>query len=129
LFCSSFEIIYFVFNIFRTGVFVNNSPIPAARQNGFNHPNVVSLNDTFLEDGDFVRLKNIQLGYSLPKDVISGIGLEKFRVYIQAQNLLTITDYSGFDPEIGGDGLATRGIDIGNQPVSGQGLLGVQLSF
>ncbi|SFD24431.1 SusC/RagA family TonB-linked outer membrane protein [Algibacter pectinivorans] len=83
----------------------------------------------FLEDGDFVRLRNISLGYSLPKKVLNTLGLSKCRFYVQGQNLITITDYSGFDPEVGGNGLSTRGIDQGRYPLSSQYRAGVQLQF
>ncbi len=106
-----------------------NSNIPSRRQNGVQDPNLSSASDLFLEDGDFVRLRTVQLGYTLPKDSFESIGLNKLRIYISAQNLLTITEYSGYDPEIGGDGLATRGVDSGLQPVTAQGLFGIQLGF
>lgn len=83
----------------------------------------------FLEDGDFVRLRNVSIGYSIPKKLLQEIGLSKFRIYIQGQNLWTITDYSGFDPEVGGNGLSTRGIDQGRYPIASQVKAGVQLQF
>ncbi|WP_298367958.1 TonB-dependent receptor [uncultured Lutibacter sp.] len=85
--------------------------------------------DYFLEDGDFIRLRNISLGYSLPKKVIETLGFSKFRIYAQAQNIITITDYTGFDPEVGGNGLSTRGIDQGRYPISSQFKAGIQLQF
>ncbi|KAA5824794.1 TonB-dependent receptor [Algibacter amylolyticus] len=83
----------------------------------------------FLEDGDFIRLRNVSLGYNLPKKVLNNLGFSKCRFYIQGQNLLTITDYTGFDPEVGGNGLSTRGIDQGRYPLTSQYRLGVQLQF
>ncbi len=106
-----------------------NSNIPSRRQNGTQDPNVSSSSDLFLENGDFARLRNLQIGYTIPKDVLSTLSLDKLRLYISGQNLLTITKYSGYDPEIGGDGLATRGVDTGQQPVTAQILLGLQLGF
>lgn len=85
--------------------------------------------DYFLENGDFIRLRNISLGYSLPQKWIDNIGVKKFRIYVQAQNPLTITDYSGFDPEAGGNGLSTRGIDQGKYPISSQYKAGLQIQF
>jgi len=83
----------------------------------------------FLENGDFVRLRNIALGYSLPKKLLENIGMSKFRIYVQAQNPLTLTEYKGFDPEVGGNGLSTRGIDRGRYPLSSQYKVGLQLQF
>ena len=57
--------------------------------------------DRYIEDGSYVRLKNIQLGYNFPKKLISKWGLESLRLSCNIQNLLTITGYSGYDPEIG----------------------------
>ena len=54
----------------------------------------------FLEDGDFVRLKNLRLGYQFPKAMVEKMRLQSLNLYVQAQNLVTITDYRGFDPEV-----------------------------
>ncbi|GAB3541212.1 TonB-dependent receptor [Pontibacter brevis] len=56
--------------------------------------------DRWLEDGSYVRLKNIVLGYNLPTSLTERIHLQRARVFVQSQNLLTFTDYSGFDPEV-----------------------------
>lgn len=59
-----------------------------------------SPNSYFVEDGSFLRLKNLQIGYTLPDSVVGSIGIDSMRLYLQGTNLLTITDYSGYDPEI-----------------------------
>lgn len=59
------------------------------------------FSDYFVEDGSYLRLKTVQLGYTLPKSLTRKFLVEKFRVYISAQNLLTFTKYTGLDPEIG----------------------------
>lgn len=59
------------------------------------------FSDRYVEDASFIRLRNIQLGYTLPSNVVNSIGLNSVRLYVAADNLVTITDYSGFDPEIG----------------------------
>ena len=56
--------------------------------------------DRFVEDGDYLRLKTVSLGYTLPKSVISNIGLDRLRVYVSGYNLWTATGYSWFDPEV-----------------------------
>jgi hypothetical protein len=53
----------------------------------------------FVEDGSFLKLANLSLGYTLPKRITSKLDISKIRLYVQAQNLLTITGYSGLDPE------------------------------
>ncbi|TXE13913.1 TonB-dependent receptor [Seonamhaeicola algicola] len=97
--------------------------------NGNNTRSYRGASSLFLENADFVRLRNITLGFSFPKDVIEKMGLSKFRFYVQGQNLLTITDYTGFDPEVGGNGLSTRGIDQGRYPIASQVKAGIQLQF
>jgi TonB-linked SusC/RagA family outer membrane protein len=75
-----------------------NTSVPRAV---FGDPNNNRRNsDYWLEDGSFIRMKNIVFGYTLPTSVVNRIGLSKFRVYASAQNLFTITNYSGFDPEV-----------------------------
>lgn len=86
-------------------------------------------NSYYVEDGSYLRLKNLVVGYSLPVDLIQKISLEKLRVYVQAANLFTITGYSGIDPEIGGASPTSFGIDRGAYASTKQFLFGVNLSF
>ena len=81
----------------------------------------------YLEDGDYLRIKTVQFGYSLPTDIISTAGLSRARIYLMAENLLTFTKYSGFDPEIGGGN--SIGIDRGYYPQARSLMLGVNLQF
>lgn len=88
------------------------------------------VSDRFVEDGSYLRLKNVQLGYSLPKSVLKRIHFEKFRLYISAQNLFTFTKYSGMDPEIGAYGGALNaGVDRGFYPQARVLLGGVNVTF
>ncbi len=68
----------------------------------------------FLEDGSYVRLKNITLGYNIPSSVVQKLGMRSARVYISAQNLITITDYTGLDPELntGANNQLVQGIEL-----------------
>ncbi|PWJ34984.1 SusC/RagA family TonB-linked outer membrane protein [Sediminitomix flava] len=103
------------------------SNIPAYR--GRDHENYRGYTDYWLEDGSFARLRNLSIGYTLPNNASKALGLSKFKVYLAGQNLITITNYSGFDPEVGNDGLNTRGIDKGNYPISASYRAGIQLEF
>lgn len=87
----------------------------------FNNPS-----DFYLEDGDYLRFKTVQVGYSIPKQVTDEIGFENIRIYLTGENLFTFTEYSGYDPEIGG---GVFGIDRGYYPQAITGLLGVNLQF
>ena len=104
------------------------SNIPTPRSN-IEHPNVQTSTDLFLEDGSFLRVRNIILGYSLQEDILKKIGVDKLRIYVSAQNPITITNYTGFDPEVGSNNPFTGGLDRGNYPVSATYLTGLSISF
>ena len=84
------------------------------------------MSDFYLEDGDYVRLKTVQIGYTLPSNAISKIGAQKLRLYVTGENLATLTNYTGYDPEIGGNVL---GIDRGYYPQARSFMFGVNLQF
>ncbi|SIS63097.1 TonB-linked outer membrane protein, SusC/RagA family [Zobellia uliginosa] len=114
-----------------TGPGTSNS-VPQA---GGADENFTLISDRFVEDGSYTRLKNITLGYTLENTSLEKY-FSKCRIYVSGQNLITISDYSGLDPEIGNpltnDGGSRRyelGIDRGNYPQPKSVLLGVQLSF
>ncbi len=71
-------------------------------------------NSYFVEDASFVRLRNLQVGYTFPDNIAQSIGMETFRLYLQGSNLFTITGYDGFDPEVISDDNLSLGIDFGN---------------
>lgn len=77
----------------------------------------------FVESGAYLRLKNLQLGYSLPNSILKGLSISRCRLYVSASNLLTFTGYTGYDPEVG------SGIDYGNYPQARTILFGVNLDF
>ena len=77
----------------------------------------------FVESGAYLRLKNIQLGYSLSKKLLSETFISRCRFYISGSNLLTLTKYTGYDPEVG------SGVDYGNYPQARTVLFGVNLDF
>ncbi len=83
-------------------------------------------------DGSYVRLKNIAVGYNLPNKIVQSIGLENVRFYLSGQNLLTITNYRGYDPEVNysGSGSNTRlGFDYGSYPNAKSYTLGIKVTF
>ncbi|MDO5421090.1 MAG: TonB-dependent receptor [Bacteroides sp.] len=88
--------------------------------------NYNSLNDFFLEDASYLRLKNVTIGYTLPDNVMRIIGLpgSTARFYLNGENLFTATDYSGIDPEVG-----NFGIDGGTYPVARSFSIGFNFSF
>ena len=86
-------------------------------------------NSYFVENGSYLRAKQIQIGYSLPIDMLQRVSISKLRVYAQLVNAFTITGYSGIDPEIAGGGAVNTGIDEGAYPNQRQLLLGVNVAF
>lgn len=94
------------------------------QQNRVNNPNVAHTR--FLEKGDFVRLGNVTLGYSLPKELTQRANIDSFRVFVQAQNMLTFTDYSGIDPETNTNGF---GVDWNGNPQQRILTFGLNLGF
>ncbi|QIL75498.1 SusC/RagA family TonB-linked outer membrane protein [Hymenobacter sp. HDW8] len=78
----------------------------------------------FLEDGSYARLKNLTLGYTLPASLMSRISATQLRVYVTAQNLATLTKYSGFDPEV-----SSRGVDLGIYPQARVFMAGLNIGF
>ncbi len=84
----------------------------------------------FVEDGSYFRLRNITLGYTLPSKLMSKTKYFSYcRVYVSAQNLFTLTNYSGFDPEINTSNSLKAGIDDGVYPISRTYMVGLNLSF
>lgn len=93
------------------------------------------IGDTYIhswavEDGSYLKLSNITLGYTFPRKMLSKIGISKLRLYATGSNLLTWTKYSGFDPEVStmGSGL-TPGVDFGAYPKSRSFVFGINLAF
>ncbi len=91
--------------------------------------NYVRPSDFFIEDGSYVRLRNISLGYTLPGSFTDMIGASRLRVYAAAQNLLTFTGYSGHDPEIGSSWALDVGIDRNIYPQARTITMGINLDF
>ena len=87
--------------------------------------------DRYIEDGSYVRLKNVSLGYNFPKKWIYKWGLESLRVYANFQNLLTITKYDGYDPEIGVSTQSANvmGLDNARYPSPTTYSFGLNVSF
>jgi len=89
-------------------------------------------NSYFVEDADYIRVRNLQLGYTLPSSLVQQIGAEQVRLYVQGANLFTFTNYSNPEPEIGGSDAqdaTSFGIDEGAYPTPREYRFGVNLSF
>ena len=78
--------------------------------------NVLPQSDRWLEDGSYLRLRNLEIAYAIGKNTLKRIGFKSSRVFVNGQNLLTITKYSGLDPDIAGVNIFERGLDNGQYP-------------
>jgi hypothetical protein len=78
----------------------NDVNLPRMTVNDFN-PNSLVISDRYIEDGSYVRLKSLQLGYTLDESICRKLLVKKCRVYIAAENLFTFTRYTGLEPEVG----------------------------
>lgn len=91
--------------------------------NPFGNPINTENSSRYVEDGSYLRLKNVQLGYTLPSKWTEKVKMSRCRIYVSGSNLLTFTNYTGYDPEVGG------GVDYGNYPQSRTFMLGINLNF
>lgn len=104
--------------------------MPAVQRSNANN-NFTQVSDRFIEDGSYIRLQNISLGYTFPRQWMRKIYLENVRVYMNIQNVHTWTKYKGLDPEVGamyGDALMT-GLDYGRYPSPRIYTFGLNVSF
>ena len=85
--------------------------------------------DRWLEDGSFARLKYIGLGYNIPANTLDKIGFSRVRLSLSAQNIITITNYQGLDPEFSNSNIFQRGVDLGAFPNVQTYSLGVEFGF
>jgi TonB-linked SusC/RagA family outer membrane protein len=91
--------------------------------------NMSNPSSWYVEDGSFFRVKNVELGFSLPKNWAEKAGMDRFRVFVSGQNLLTFTKYTGFDPEFGIGNATSAGVDFGSYPQSKVFMMGVQIDL
>lgn len=112
-----------------------NTSVPRFDKSGTSL-NGAAYSDRWLEDGSYFRLKNLNIGYTLPKKILSKIKLDNLRVYASFENLFTITSYSGYSPDLGTStetpgqySVLSYGVDHGRYPLSRTISFGLQLGF
>jgi TonB-linked SusC/RagA family outer membrane protein len=91
--------------------------------------NALPQSDRWLEDGSYLRLRNLELAYNFDNNTLKRFGLNNTRIFISGQNLLTFTDYSGLDPDIVGTNIFERGLDNGQYPALRIFSLGINFGF
>ena len=85
--------------------------------------------ELYIEDGSYLRLRNLTLGYTLPNALTSKVGIGKFRIYFIGKNLVTLTRYTGYDPEVSNTDPKLAGIDVAGYPQSKMYTFGINLEF
>ena len=126
-------------SIFGQAATVRNRWTPENSTDDIRYPRAVfgdpnnnrRTSDRFLEDASYLRLKNLSLGYSLPRNIANKAGLASARIYVSGQNLLTFTEYSGFDPEVSTFTLSNTapGTDFLTFPQARTMIVGLNLGF
>jgi hypothetical protein len=98
---------------------------PRVTNGGHNY----EVSDRFIEDGSFMRLRNLQIGYTFSQGMLEKAKLQNLRLYISGTNLFTITNYSGYTPEIGGGNVLGTGFDNGIYPIARTVNVGITANF
>lgn len=109
-----------------------NTDTDIPRLNGDDNNDSMRISDIYVEDGSYLRLKNLQLGYSFSAKWMQKLRLQKLRIYFSAQNLFTITNYTGADPEVGqlsSTDYLSRGFDLGTYPQARTFTGGINITF
>jgi len=83
----------------------------------------------FVEDGSYLRIQNIQLGYSVPTRFLEKMGMDKFRLYVAINNLYTFTKYEGYNPDVSNSNPLGAGVDLGQYPQTRTFTTGINVSF
>ncbi|MDR1682639.1 MAG: TonB-dependent receptor [Candidatus Symbiothrix sp.] len=106
-----------------------STTIPRPSDTDFNRNNRMS--DRFIEDGSYLRIQNLSLGYTVPVSLTKKIGIQSLKVLVNVQNLYTFTKYSGYDPEIGAynQGVLLQNIDRGHYPSPRSFTFGLNVGF
>jgi len=102
-----------------------NASRPAAN----NTSDFVYRSDLMVSDGSYLRIKQIQLGYTLPKSTLQKIGFDNARVFVSMDDFFTFTGYKGLDPEAGSSGDSRQGVDRGIYPIAGKVIFGFSVNF
>ncbi len=126
-------------SVFGQYATILNRWTPQNAHNDIRYPRVVfgdpannrRTSDRWLEDGSYLRLRNIALGYNFPSSITQKLKISRLRVYVQGQNLITWTKYSGFDPEIStfGETTTAPGTDFLTFPQARQVSFGLNVTF
>lgn len=102
-----------------------SNTVPRPSFGGYNY----FPSDFFILDGSYIRLRNVSVGYTLPLGLVQKIQMSNVRAYVKANNIYTLTRYTGYTPEIGGFDVLSNGIDNGIYPIAAVVSLGLNINF
>lgn len=102
--------------------------VPIAKTTNADGSNALP-SEFYIEDGSYFRLKNLQLGYTLPDAALRKAAIRRMRIYVGIQNAFTITSYTGYDPEVSSNTLFSRGVDLNSFPNARTYSVGINLTF
>jgi TonB-linked SusC/RagA family outer membrane protein len=108
---------------------LGNSAAAPIWESASNLSTSAGANSWYVEDGDYIRIQNISLGYNIPKAYTSKLGIKRAKFTLSANNILTLTKYKGLDPGVGGAADTGFGIDVGNYPVTRSFNASINLTF
>lgn len=108
-----------------TGEGTSNS-VPRASTNAANN---FLFSDFYVEDGSYLRIQNLQIGYSLPASVLEKVRMDKFRIYVAVNNAFTFTKYKGYNPDVSNENPLAAGVDLGQYPQTRTFTTGINVSF
>jgi hypothetical protein len=111
-----------------------SNTVPRMLMPGHNLNDNYRASDLFVENGNYLMLRNLTIGYTIPKTIAAKMGLQNLRVYVSGQNLFVLTGYSGLTPEIGyspgySGAYPNRGVDVAAYPVTRVFSGGVTIDF
>ena len=98
---------------------------PRASFGGYNY----TPSDRFIQNGSFIRMRTLIIGYTLPANVSKKLTMQQVRVYLKGTNMFTFTKYTGYTPEIGSYDVLSNGIDNGIYPISAVYSFGLNITF
>ena len=101
----------------------NTEPRPSF--GGYNY----TPSDRFIQDGSFIRLRNVMIGYTLPEALTLRMAMKEVRLYLKGTNIFTLTSFTGYTPEIGSYDVLSNGIDFGTYPIAAVFSLGLNVTF
>ncbi|MHA8079328.1 SusC/RagA family TonB-linked outer membrane protein [Aquirufa antheringensis] len=108
---------------------LGNSAAAPIWESASNMSTSAAANSWYVENGDYLRIQNVSLGYNIPKAYTSKLGIKRAKFTLSANNILTLTKYKGLDPGVGGAADTGFGIDVGNYPVTRSFNASINLTF